>query len=122
MLIVEYYHNNIMLIKVIIPCHLDSLRLKRKVLINIEGLPMIEHVRRRVLLAEEIGEVLIATGDSEIKDIVESYGGKVVFTNNIHQNGTSRVFEAISKSTGKGLNALEIMTSVFKFFSSKIFF
>ena len=33
---------------------------------------------RRVLLAEEIGEVLIATGDSEIKDIVESYGGKVV--------------------------------------------
>ncbi|OUU47561.1 MAG: hypothetical protein CBC28_07000 [Flavobacteriaceae bacterium TMED68] len=97
MLIVEYYHNNIMLIKVIIPCHLDSLRLKRKVLINIEGLPMIEHVRRRVLLAEEIDEVLIATGDSEIKDIVESFGGKVIFTNNLHQNGTSRVFEAISK-------------------------
>ena len=55
-----------MKIKVVIPCHLDSLRLRRKILIDIHGLPMIEHVRRRVLLAKR-DKVIIATGDKEIK-------------------------------------------------------
>ena len=35
----------------IIPCHLDSIRLKRKVLLDLQGLPMLEHVRRRALKA-----------------------------------------------------------------------
>ena len=33
----------------VIPAHLDSVRLKRKVLIDLFGIPMIEHVRRRVV-------------------------------------------------------------------------
>ena len=33
----------------VIPAHLASVRLKRKVLINLLGLPMKEHVRRRVV-------------------------------------------------------------------------
>ena len=84
-------------LKVIIPAHLASLRLKEKILIDIHGLPMIEHVRRRVLLSKEVSEVIVATCDFEIKKIVEGFGGKVVMTSNDHQNGTSRVAEAVSK-------------------------
>ena len=83
-------------LKVIIPCHLDSVRLEKKVLININGLPMVEHVRRRALLSNKVDSVFIATGDKEIKNIIENYGGKVIFTKNTHHNGTSRAAEAIS--------------------------
>jgi 3-deoxy-manno-octulosonate cytidylyltransferase (CMP-KDO synthetase) len=84
-------------IKVVIPCHLDSIRLEQKVLINIQGLPMVEHVRRRALLSKKVDNVFVATGDKKIKNIIESYGGKVLFTKNIHQNGTSRAAESISQ-------------------------
>ena len=57
-------------LKVIIPCHLDSVRLEQKVLININGLPMVEHVRRRALLSNKVDSVFIATGDKEIKNII----------------------------------------------------
>ena len=84
-------------IKVVIPAHLDSVRLKRKVLLDIKGLPMIEHVRRRVLLAKSVDKVYVATGNYSIKKIVENYGGEVIFTKKRHLNGTSRVSEAVSK-------------------------
>ena len=82
-------------LKVIIPCHLNSIRLEQKVLINIHGLPMVEHVRRRALLSKKVDNVYVATGDNEIKNIIQSYGGKVLFTKNNHINGTSRVSEAV---------------------------
>ena len=82
-------------IQVIIPAHLDSIRLKRKVLIDINGLPMIEHVRRRVLLSKMINDVYVATGDLEIKKVVEKHKGKVILTKKKHKNGTTRVLEAI---------------------------
>lgn len=85
-----------MKIQVIIPCHLDSKRLNQKVLIDINGLPMVEHVRRRVLLSKKIENVFIATGDKRIKDVIENFGGNVLFTKEKHENGTSRISEAIS--------------------------
>jgi len=84
-----------MKIKVVIPCHLNSIRLEQKVLIDIHGLPMVEHVRRRALLSRKVNNVYVATGDDEIKNIIKSYGGQVLFTKNNHIDGTSRVSEAI---------------------------
>ena len=49
-------NKNIKLIAVI-PAHLASVRLKRKVLIKLFGLPMIEHVRRRVVNSNIFDEV-----------------------------------------------------------------
>ena len=80
---------------VIIPARLESLRLPRKILIDIHGVPMIEHVRRRVLLSKNIKDVYIATCDKEIKECVEKYGGRVIMTKRDHLNGTSRVAEAV---------------------------
>ena len=81
---------------IIIPAHLASVRLGRKILIDINGLPMIEHVRRRALLSKSVKDVYIATGDNEIKNIIEFHGGKVITTKKNHRNGTCRVAEAIS--------------------------
>ncbi len=79
----------------VIPAHLASVRLKRKILINFFGLPMIEHVRRRVVNSNIFEEVIVASGDDEIINIVNNNGGSTIKTFKKHKNGTSRVAEAI---------------------------
>ena len=81
----------------IIPAHMASIRFPGKILLNIHGLPMIEHVRRRALLSNKLDDVIVATCDRDIADAIESYGGKVIMTSNIHKNGTTRVAEAIAE-------------------------
>ena len=51
----------------IIPAHLASIRLPRKILMPIQGIPMIEHVRRRAKLSKKINKVFVATVDLKIK-------------------------------------------------------
>jgi 3-deoxy-manno-octulosonate cytidylyltransferase (CMP-KDO synthetase) len=82
---------------VIIPARLDSSRFPRKILLDIYGVPMVEHVRRRVLLSKNISDVYIATCDQEIADALTPFGAKVIMTSKEHENGTARVAEAISK-------------------------
>ena len=64
----------------VIPAHLDSVRLKRKVLIDLFGIPMIEHVRRRVLNSKIFENVNVSSGDEEILNIVEKFGGETIRT------------------------------------------
>jgi 3-deoxy-manno-octulosonate cytidylyltransferase (CMP-KDO synthetase) len=82
-------------IAAIIPARLASTRFPRKVLLPIHGLPMVEHVRRRALLCPALSEVIVATCDEEIADVIRSFGGKVVMTSSAHINGTTRVAEAV---------------------------
>ena len=79
----------------VIPAHLASVRFPRKVLFNIHGLPMIEHVRRRALLSKNVSDVFVATSDKEIAEIIRNFNGKVIMTANTHRNRTSRVAEAV---------------------------
>ena len=81
-------------IAAIIPAHLASVRFKRKILYNIFGYPMIEHVWRRATLAQKIDHVAVATSDQEIAIVVKNFGGNVITTSNRHSNGSSRVAEA----------------------------
>lgn len=86
--------NNLKIVAVI-PAHMASVRFPGKILFSFFGLPMIEHVRRRALLSESLSEVIVATCDDEIAQVVCGYGGKVIMTANTHRNGTTRVAEAI---------------------------
>ncbi len=79
----------------VIPAHLASVRFPQKILFDIHGLPMIEHVRRRALLSKELDDIIVATCDIEIANTIKSFGGKVIMTSNTHKNGTSRVAEAM---------------------------
>lgn len=82
-------------IAAIIPARMASSRFPGKPLLEIKGLPMIEHVRRRVLLCREFSEVVVATCDKEIAMVVERFGGKVAMTSDKHQVATERIVEAI---------------------------
>jgi len=79
----------------IIPARMASSRFPGKPLEKILGLPMIEHVRRRVSLCEGV-DVFVATCDLEIKEVVESFGGKVIMTSDKHLRCTDRIEEAVN--------------------------
>lgn len=79
----------------VIPVHLASARFPRKALLNIRGIPMVEHVRRRSLLSFNNEDVYIATGDDEISKNLSKYNANIIKTYRDHLNGTSRVAEAI---------------------------
>ena len=55
---------------------------------------MIEHVRRRVSLCTVLDDVIVATCDTEIREVVEAVGGKVIMTADTHERCTERIAEA----------------------------
>ena len=78
----------------IIPARLASGRFPGKPLLDIRGLPMVEHVRRRSVLCRKFTDVVVATCDREIASVVERFGGRVVMTSAAHPGATDRVAEA----------------------------
>jgi len=85
---------------VVIPARMASSRFPGKPLAPILDLPMLEHVRRRSLLAVGVDEVVVATCDREIMDFVHSMGGRAVMTANTHERCSERVGEAMRSLTG----------------------
>tara|TARA_B100000965_G_C19603076_1_gene764185 strand:- start:1138 stop:1917 length:780 start_codon:yes stop_codon:yes gene_type:complete len=80
----------------VIPSHLASIRFPNKILLNILGFPMIEHVRRRAMLSSKLKKnVYIATCDKKISNKLLEYSVKTISTSKKHKNGTNRVAEAI---------------------------
>ena len=59
---------------------MGSSRFPGKPLCDILGLSMIEHCYRRCALSKSIDEIFVATCDSEIFDVVTSFGGNVIMT------------------------------------------
>lgn len=82
------------IVAAVIPARMGSSRFPGKPLVPILGLPMIEHVRRRVERVEGIDLVFVATCDEEIRQTVEKHGGKVIMTSDQHERATDRVEEA----------------------------
>ena len=80
-------------IAAVIPARMDSSRYPGKPLIDIEGMPMIEHVRRRTLLCHAFSEVVVATCDQEIFDIIREFGGEDIMTSPDHTMASDRVAE-----------------------------
>ena len=81
---------------IIIPARLESSRLPNKPLAEIAGLPMIVHVMNRAI-ESECGDVIIATPNKEIFEIVNSYNGIAIMTKFSHESGSDRVFEALER-------------------------
>ncbi len=79
---------------VIIPARLHSTRLPGKVLADIAGNPMIEHVYKQSKKAKKIDEVYIATDSQEIKEACQSFTDNIIMTDISHQSGTDRIAEA----------------------------
>ncbi len=78
---------------VIIPARYDSSRLPGKVLADIQGRPMVQHVYERALRSGA-ASVLVATDDKRVKAACEGFGAEVVMTGASHRSGTDRLAEA----------------------------
>ncbi|MGD8568126.1 MAG: 3-deoxy-manno-octulosonate cytidylyltransferase [Gammaproteobacteria bacterium] len=81
---------------VVIPARFASTRLPGKLLLDLAGKPVIQHVYERAL---ESGaeQVIVATDDRKIVDAVKQFSGNVTLTNENHQSGTDRITEAVSQ-------------------------
>ena len=87
-------------ITIVIPARMASSRYPGKPLVSVMGLPLIEHVRRRALLAKESHLVVVATCDIAIKEAVEKAGGRAVMTKDTHERCTDRIEEAMEQLPG----------------------
>ncbi len=78
--------------KVVIPARYGSSRLPGKPLISLAGKPMIAHVCDRANEADA-EQVVVATDDQRIFDVVANLGVDVMLTSDTHQSGTDRIAE-----------------------------
>ncbi len=77
----------------VIPARYASTRLPAKPLALISGKPMIQHVYERVRKAKRVTEVVVATDDQRIVDVIRACGGSAVMTDPEARSGTDRVAE-----------------------------
>ena len=80
----------------LIPVRLNSSRLFRKALLEIDNLPMFVHTYRRSLLAKKLDEIFICTDSKEIIKISKKHNCKFIKTGK-NQTGTDRISEASQK-------------------------
>ena len=80
----------------VIPARFHSTRLPGKILANIAGRPMIEHVFRCASAARLVTAVLVATDDERIAIAVRAFGGAAVLTRADHVSGTDRIAEVVA--------------------------
>lgn len=78
----------------IIPARYGSTRLAAKVLADICGKPMIQHVWERASQSQLLDEVVIACDDERILKKAESFGAKALLTAKTHASGSDRIAEA----------------------------
>lgn len=93
---------------VVIPARFHSTRLPGKLLMDLNGMSVIERVYRQAQLASP-ASITIAADSPEIYEHAMSFGANVVMTANTHQSGTDRIAEAIALA---GLSSDAIVVNV----------
>lgn len=80
----------------IIPARYQSTRLEGKVLKDLLGKSVIQHVWENAKHAATLDDLIVATDDERIKAEVLSFGGKAVLTAKEHKTGTDRLREVVN--------------------------
>ena len=77
---------------IVIPARFESTRLPGKVLADIHGRPMIEHVWHRAT-ASSARDVVIATDSEQVLEAARQFGAQAVMTGAHHNSGSDRIAE-----------------------------
>ena len=85
----------------VIPARYCSTRFEGKVLVDIMGKPMIQHVWERAKQALVLDELIIACDDQRVFDVCKGFGAKVVLTAKGHASGSDRIIEVINPVDAK---------------------
>ncbi len=78
---------------IVIPARIASTRLSRKMLLDQTGTPLILHTLKSAMGSALACEVVVATDDAEIFDVVTAWGGRAFMTDVEANSGTDRVAE-----------------------------
>ena len=81
---------------VVIPARIGAMRLPRKPLRLLSGLPLIVRVWQRISHMNLADAVVVATDDDSVASTVRDAGAEVVMTSPGHSSGTERVAEVAS--------------------------
>ncbi|HEV7836749.1 MAG TPA: 3-deoxy-manno-octulosonate cytidylyltransferase [Gemmatimonadaceae bacterium] len=82
---------------VVIPARLGAMRLPRKPLRLLSGLPLIVRVWQRISQMNVADAVVVATDDESVASAVRAVGAECVMTSDEHTSGTERVAEVASQ-------------------------
>lgn len=88
------------LVVAVIPARFGATRFPGKPLVDIAGVPMVVRVARQAAAASTIQEVLIATDDPRIAQVVEQAGFRVAMTPSDCATGSDRIAWAIRERRG----------------------
>lgn len=80
----------------VIPARYYSSRFEGKVLADILGKPMIQHVWERAKQARLLDDLFIACDEELVADKAKGFGAKVVMTSKGHACGTDRISEVVN--------------------------
>ena len=81
----------------VVPARLNSKRLPRKILADLNGKPLIAHVMERALEAKSLDKVILAVDSEETIKTLEQYNFDMVLTSSDHVSGTDRIAEVIDE-------------------------
>lgn len=81
--------------RIVIPARYQSSRLPGKVLLDIAGKSMLQHVYEKACQSGA-KSIVIATDDERIKKTAENFGATVCMTQATHPSGTDRIAEAVN--------------------------
>jgi len=80
----------------IIPARYSSTRFEGKVLADIGGKSMIQHVWEKAKEAKILDDLIIACDEEIVAKAARSFGAKVVLTSKGHASGTDRIAEVVN--------------------------
>ena len=77
----------------IIPARLDSKRFPKKILMPLNGKPMVVNTVERSMMAKNLDRVILAVDSEETKNALKSFDFEIVMTSKDHTSGTDRIAE-----------------------------
>jgi len=80
----------------VIPARYASTRFEGKVLADLDGKPVIQHVYERAKQAKLLDDLVVACDDERVKKAVLKFGGKAVLTSPDQPTGTDRLTEVVN--------------------------
>jgi 3-deoxy-manno-octulosonate cytidylyltransferase (CMP-KDO synthetase) len=80
----------------VIPARWGATRFEGKVIANLLGKPVIQHVWENAKKARTLDDLVVACDDERIMKVVEAFGGKAVYTSPNQPSGTDRLAEVVN--------------------------
>lgn len=80
----------------VIPARWGATRFEGKVLANLLGKPVIQHVWENARKAKTLDDLVVACDDERIVKVVQGFGGRAIYTSPDQPSGTDRLAEVVN--------------------------